>query len=134
MNLVPLEVPAVLQAHRGHLTGKVELADPAGKIELLQKALDQACDYGQQLWHQLDAQRRYLLGCLPPAPPLDTPHPIASGASPTGPGDETGWEHWMTAYAETTSTLAGPRGDSGYGRTEAEHEMRTRCRARQDLD
>lgn len=128
MSIVPIDMPAVLQADRGHLEGALALADDAGKIELLSRALDQACEYGQHLWRQLDTQRRYLLGCLPVAPSLDAPRPIDAGASPTGPDDEAGWEHWKSAYAEATSILAGPHGDAGYGRTEAEHEMRIRRR------
>lgn len=126
MTIVPIDLPAVLQAHREHLRGKEELADPANEIELLQQALSQACEYGQTLWQQLDSQRHYLLGCLPPARGSEDEQSEHVGAAPSGPDDEQGWRRWMDAYAEATSILAGPHGDSGYGRTEAETQAQAR--------
>ncbi|HEX2903980.1 MAG TPA: hypothetical protein VHO01_11045 [Jatrophihabitans sp.] len=126
LKLVPIELPSVLQAHRGHLTGEEELADSAEQLQLVQQALAAACEYGQLLWRELDGQRRYLLGSLPPAPPVAATGPAAGGAHPTGPADEAGWARWMAAYAGATSALAGPNGDSGYGRSEAEREAQAR--------
>ena len=70
------------------------------------------------------ALRSYLLGSLPPDP--RTPGLHRTGAAPTGPDDEPGWQNWMAAYAEAHSVLAGPQGDSGFGVSEAEREAQTR--------
>lgn len=87
-------------------------------------ALRRTTAYARMLWADLDAMRRYLLQSLPPDPRL--PGPVALGASPTGPDDEQGWARWCAAYAEVTSVLAGPRGDSGFGESEARREAQTR--------
>lgn len=122
METIPIDLPAVLQAHRGHLIGKEETAgDARAQLEVLQKALTEACEYGQALWHQLDAQRRYLLSSLPSADRTGT-----TGAAPTGPDDAVGWQNWQDAFAATTSILAGPHGDSGYGRDRAAVEAQAR--------
>ena len=69
--------------------------------------------------------RQYLLDCLPPDPHTAT-GPIATGAAPTGPEDEHGWQNWITAFAEVTSVLCGPHGDSGFGLSRAREEAQRR--------
>jgi hypothetical protein len=93
--------------------------------QLLDEALHATCAYAQQLWHDLDAMRAYLLDSLPPDPRAPGPHPTAC-ASPVGPDDETGWANWISAYAAVTSVLCGPGGDSGYGLAEARREATLR--------
>ena len=100
-------------------------ADHEARAQLLDDALHQTCAYAQQLWHDLDAMRGYLLDSLPPDPHAPGPHPTTS-ASPTGPDDDTGWDNWITAYATVTSVLCGPHGDSGYGLSEARREATLR--------
>lgn len=93
--------------------------------QLLDEALHETCAYAQQLWHNLDAVRAYLLDSLPPAPGAAGPHPTAS-ASATGRGDDNGWNNWISAYAAVTSVLCGPDGDSGYGLSEGRREATLR--------
>lgn len=87
-------------------------------------ALHDSCEYAQRLWHQLDDVRGYLRRCLPDDPSRPDAHRFRT--APTGPDDEQGWQDWMSTYAEVTSALAGPRGDSGYGEEEARNEARAR--------
>ena len=82
-------------------------------------------DYAQQLWHDLDAMRAYLLNSLPPDPRSPGPH-LTSSTAPTGPEDDTGWSNWISAYATVTSILCGPHGDSGFGLEEAQREATVR--------
>lgn len=122
----PIPTPQVLDPDR-------ILADERGDFtvhhhtreELLDEALHATCSYAQQLWHDLNAMRAYLLDSLPPDPRAPGPHPTAS-ASPTGPDDDTGWNNWITTYAAATSVLCGPNGDSGYGLSEARREAHLR--------
>lgn len=93
--------------------------------QLLDEALHATCAYAQQLWHDLDAMRAYLLDSLPPDPRAPSEHSAVS-ASPTGPDDDTGWDSWIKAYAAVTSVLCGPGGDSGYGLGEARREAKLR--------
>lgn len=122
----PIPTPQVLDPNRildndrGDFT-----ADHEARAQLFKEALHETCAYAQQLWHDLDAMRGYLLNSLPPDPRSPGPHPTAS-ASPTGPHDETGWDNWITAYAAVTSVLCGPHGDSGYGLGEGRREATLR--------
>lgn len=111
-----LDPDRILDNDRGDFT-----ADHEARAQLLDEALHETCTYAQQLWHDLDAVRGYLLNSLPPDPRAPGPHPSAS-ASPTGPDDDTGWDNWITAYAAVTSVLCGPDGDSGYGLSEGRRE------------
>jgi hypothetical protein len=88
-------------------------------------ALKDLREYGVILWEHLDLARHYLYDSLPsdPRQPGTTPR---LSASPTGPDDEDGWSRWMAAYAEVTSALAGPHGDSGFGASEAKLEAQRR--------
>lgn len=72
-------------------------------------------EYAQQLWRQLQIAREYLLTTT-----------TGGRATPAGPFDEPGWRDWKAVYAGITSTLAGPRGDAGFGLEEAELESRWR--------
>jgi hypothetical protein len=120
----PLSQPEVLDPDRLSIDDAGEPADLAARTEALQRALADTCAYGQRLWGDLDAVRRYLLDSLPSDP--RNPGVTRSGASPTGPDDDAGWHRWMAAYAEVTSALAGPHGDSGFGRSEALREAELR--------
>jgi hypothetical protein len=89
----------------------------------LEKALQDSCEYGQQLWERLDALRHYLVESLPHQPAEGS---RLGGAHPTGPDDEQGWFAWRNAYAAATSVLAGAHEDSGFGADEAEQIARQR--------
>jgi hypothetical protein len=117
-------LPSVLESERPQLRGEEELTDAEGRAELLQQALDEACAYGRALWHDVGMLRNYLLASLPSDPRAPGPHRTAT--SPTGPDDADGWQAWIDAYAEASSVLAGPRGDSGFGRGVAQHEAELR--------
>jgi hypothetical protein len=115
-----LDPDRVLVNARGDLT-----ADHESRAKLLEVALHDSCAYAQQLWHDLDAMRGYLLNSLPPDPRTPGVHTTVS-ASPTGPEDDTGWDNWINAYSAVTSVLCGPHGDSGFGVTEARHAANLR--------
>src|SRR6185437_787994 len=78
--------------------------DHESRADQLNEALHASCAYAQQLWHDLDAIRGYLLHSLPPDPRQPMQNPTAS-ASPTGPDDDAGWDNWVAAYAAVTSIL-----------------------------
>jgi hypothetical protein len=80
-----------------------------------EQTLRRTAEYAQQLWRQLHLAREYLLSTT-----------VAGRATPAGPQDEPGWRDWQAIYAGITSTLAGPRGDSGFAVSEAEMESRWR--------
>jgi len=122
----PIPTPQVLDPDRPLDNDRGDLiADHQARAQLLDDALHQTCSYAQQLWHDLDAMRGYLLNSLPPDPRSPGAHPTAS-ASPTGPDDDTGWDNWIAAYATITSVLCGPHGDSGYGLSEGHREATLR--------
>lgn len=93
----PIPTPQILDPDRQLANDRGSLStaeDHEARAELLDKALHETCAYAQQLWHQLDADRQYLMGSLPPDPRSPGPHPRAS-ASPTGPDDQQGWDNWI---------------------------------------
>lgn len=106
MQTIP--IPELLDA-QSQLSNLAD-ADPGPE-----RALRSTVEYAQQLWRQLQIAREYL---------LDTT--LGGRATPAGPQDEPGWRDWKTVYASITSTLVGPRGDSGFGLSEAELESRWR--------
>jgi hypothetical protein len=106
MQTIPM--PDVLDADNALIN--LSDADPASA-----RALRSTTEYAQQLWRQLQIAREYLLTTT-----------TAGRATPAGPYDEPGWRDWKAVYAGITSTLAGPRGDSGFGLSEAELESRWR--------
>lgn len=128
MDEIPM--PNVLDPDRMVSNSRDDMSvhDKAGLSEDLEQALHQSCQYGQQLWRDLDAVRGYLLDSLPPVPGeiSGTGRLDATSAAPTGPEDEEGWQNWIAAYAAVTSALAGPHGDSGYGMSEARREAQQR--------
>ncbi|MGH3264287.1 MAG: hypothetical protein ACRDNS_20090 [Trebonia sp.] len=78
--------------------------------------LSQGCNYGAALWEELDRERAYLLELA------------GDGGKPSVLRGGDDWEAWAHRFAEVTSALAGPTGDSGYGAGEArriaqEHSM-----------
>jgi hypothetical protein len=125
----PIPIPGILDPEGGHLLGELNAADkPEQQLADVRQALAEACSYGRALWHGVDVLRGYLLDSLPSDP--RTPGMHRTGAAPTGPDDEQGWQNWMAAYAGAHSVLAGPQGDSGFGVSEAEREAQTRRSAR----
>ena len=117
-----IPMPEVLDPHRPRLVAEENVGNAEARAEALDSALLKAAEYGQQLWRSLQDVRQYLLDSLPP----DRRHPGADsdrlGTSPTGPGDDAGWNRWIGTYAMVSSALAGPHGDSGYGLQQAEQE------------
>jgi hypothetical protein len=125
--IMPIPTPSVLDPGRS-LTDKREAISEREDVstsESLQRALNESCSYGQQLWQTLDAVRDYLTDSLPLDPRTPGDHTITS-ASPTGPTDDDGWNQWIDAYAAVTSTLVGPHGDAGYGLSEARNAANLR--------
>ena len=115
-----LDPDRIGQSHRiDSTTGVEELC------ELLNDELHHSCAYAQQLWHDLDAMRTYLLHSLG-AEPGSPSFRDGTSASPTGPDDDIGWDNWIAAYAAVTSTLCGPHGDSGFGLSEGRREAALR--------
>ena len=126
MDALPIPKPQVLDPHRRLVNDEDNFtANHEARAVLLQRALETSCAYADQLWDDLNAMRQYLLDCLPPDPHT-THSPVATGAAPTGPEDEQGWQNWMTAFAEVTSVLCGPHGDSGFGLSRAREEAQHR--------
>ncbi len=115
-----LDPDRVLDNDRNHLT-----ADHETRARLLEQALHESCSYAQQLWDNLDTVRAYLMDSLPPDPRSPEPHQ-QTGAAPTGPDDTAGWDNWIGTYANVTSALCGPHGDSGFGLGEARREATLR--------
>jgi hypothetical protein len=126
MHPTPVPPPHLLDPDRMLVNDRGGFSvDHETRADALQKALNETCEYAQQLWRDLDGVRSYLLTSLPPDPRAPDAHPTAS-ASPTGPDDEQGWEAWINAYAAVTSVLAGPHGDSGFGLGEARRAAQER--------
>ena len=98
--------------------------DHRSQAQLLDKALHETCGYADQLWTTLDKVRAYLLESLPPDP--RSPDATTTAASPTGPDDTHGWQNWVDTFADTTSVLCGPHGDSGFGLSRAKEEAQLR--------
>ena len=126
----PIPQPEVLDPDRVLSTDRDTMTDDdhRSRANLLDTALHETCEYAQQVWENLNRLRGYLLASLPPDPRTPGPH-TSTGASPTGPDDEQGWQNWIEAYAAAIATLAGPRGDSGYGLGEARREAELRRNA-----
>lgn len=123
----PIPVPHVLDPGRLLHNDRADLTkeEHRSRAQLLEKALRETCEYGQQLWDELDAVRQYLMQCLPPDPHEAGPQPML-GAAPTGPADEQGWANWRNTFGAVTSVLCGPHGDSGYGLAAARDAERMR--------
>jgi len=129
----PIPMPEVLDPGRvlGDSRQDMGLEAHRARAQLLNAALQETCAYGTKLWTDLNTVRRYLMNSLP-ADPATPGNRMVVGASPTGPDDDAGWNNWIDAYAAVTSALAGPRGDSGHGLSEARQAAqlrRTRIRA-----
>jgi hypothetical protein len=126
MDALPIPKPQVLDPHRLLVNDEDDFtANHEARAALLQRALETSCSYADQLWDDLNAMRQYLLDCLPPDPHTTTGL-VATGAAPTGPDDEQGWQNWMNAFAAVTSVLCGPHGDSGFGLSRARQEAQLR--------
>jgi hypothetical protein len=122
----PIAMPEVLDPERLLSDDREEMTgdEHRARAQKLNEALHESCAYGQQLWHDLDKLRTYLMESLPDDP--RRPGPTRASASPTGPDDAQGWDAWIGAFATVTSALAGPHGDSGYGLSEARHAAEQR--------
>ncbi len=114
-----LDPNRVLDNRRGDFT-----ADHKARAELLEAALQETCAYAQHLWDDLDSMRKYLIDSLPSDPRMPAPH--RASATPSGPDDDQGWQNWIDAFAEVTSVLCGPKGDSGFGLGRARQEAQLR--------
>jgi hypothetical protein len=119
-----IPLPAVIDPDRIYLEAEEKNPRQQDKTQVYKDALEDACNYAQKLWREMDVVRGYLLTMLPSDPRLPGPHRLS--ASPTGPGDEDGWRAWMDTYARATSVLAGPKGDAGYGYGEARQQAQLR--------
>lgn len=116
----PIPRPDVLDPDRVTSDEREEmtLADHRDRARQFHAALRESCAYAGALWNDLDALRGYLFHSLPPDPRAPGQRK-PTGAAPTGPDDQAGWENWINAYAAVTSVLVGPHGDSGFGLGEA---------------
>ncbi len=123
MQLIPkphiLDPDRILDNDRGGFT-----ADHKARADLLDAALHETCAYADHLWNDLNAMRKYLLDSLPTDPRAPGPHRVS--ATPSGPDDDQGWQNWIAAFAEVTSVLCGPHGDSGFGLGRARQEAQRR--------
>jgi hypothetical protein len=122
----PIHEPELLDPTRMLTDDRDDLSvtEHRNRSKLLAEALEDSCRYAQQLWHELDDVRGYLVRCLPDDP--QRPDAQRGATAPTGPDDEQGWNDWMGTYASVTSVLAGPHGDSGFGADEARREAYAR--------
>jgi hypothetical protein len=127
----PVPMPQILDPDRLLTRERDDMTagEHRSRAKQFEDALNESCEYAQQLWKRLEQTRDYLVRMLPPDP-HDPDYSGPYGAAPTGPDDEAGWEAWIDAYSEVTSALAGPHGDSGYGRSEA----RLVAQFRRDVD
>lgn len=114
-----LDPDRILDNDRGEFT-----ADHKARADLLDAALHETCAYADHLWSDLNSMRKYLLDSLPTDPRAPGPHRVT--ATPAGPDDEQGWQNWIDAFAEITSVLCGPHGDSGFGLGRARQEAQLR--------
>lgn len=108
----PITMPDVLDPSRSVLLAEPEGSghDSAERLERAQRALTQACEYGQQLWHELDSVRSYLRADVAEGDG-------AAVASLLRSTDQ--WHVWAHVYSEVCSALSGPRGDRALGESEA---------------
>jgi hypothetical protein len=122
----PIGEPELLDPKRTLTDDRDDLtvSEHRQRAQLLASALEDSCRYAQQLWHQLDEVRHYLVRALPDDP--QRPDARRHATAPTGPDDDAGWDDWMGTYAAVTSVLCGPHGDSGFGDDEARREARAR--------
>lgn len=125
----PIPQPHILDPDRILSDDREEMtaAEHRSRAQELDAALHESCAYAQQLWTDVARARQYLYDSLPPDPRHPTVERV--GATPNGPDDEQGWQHWMDAYSELTSVLAGPHGDSGMGVKEAQNAANLRRNA-----
>lgn len=110
-NLPEIPRPEVLDAHRtlGDTREDFTLEDHRSRAQLLASALDEACGYASALWDTSARMRTYL-----------------HEHTPDDPADDAAWSAWQDAYAATVSILCGPRGDSGFGASQAQLVAQTR--------
>ena len=79
-----------------------EIDDHRERVDAVLYELRRTCDYGQALRAELQGVREYL-----------------STRVPGDPNDLDAWRTWRIVYASVVSSLAGAKGDSGFGVEEA---------------
>jgi len=94
----------------------------SGEDEPVSAAVSNAADgelavYAQQLWAALDDSARYLREQVA----RGGSGPLLANKGPLLSTDEQ-WQRWCATYAGVLGVLAGPAGDQGYGRQEAQLE------------
>lgn len=129
-DIADVPMPQILDPNRlqSHDRDDMTMTEHRSRAQQLDLALQESCDYAQDLWRTLDAARHYLMESIPSDPTTGSFERVS--ASPTSFDDEDGWERWIDVYGTVTSALCGPHGDSGFGRMEAqEAAQRRRARA-----
>ena len=132
-----IAVPSVLNAGRLPIDDRGEFTAEQHKAssDALAQELESTTDYARSLWNQLNEVRAYLLTAAPQNPRMIEGMP-RTGAEPTGPGDEAGWQRWTATLAAVTSLLVGPKGNLRYAEQEAvreQHDRRMPADATRDL-
>lgn len=118
---VAMRIPELLEG-ADPLSAEIDSWDESmGATELLpivrrlSTGLDRSAAYGRSLWRQLELVATYLR------------EDIAHGAATEGMDaillDERQRGRWAEVYSSTLSLLASSRGDSGYGREQAQLEL-----------
>ena len=116
----PVPMPQILDPDRLPMPERDDMTvdEHRDRAAAVRRELHRTCEYGQALWHTLEAVRQYLVDSLPSEPDADGV--VAKPAtSPTGKHDDDGWTVWEQVYGAVTSSLAGVTGDAGYGAEEA---------------
>lgn len=102
MDSVPM--PQILDAERIRRPERDDMTvhEHQNRAEGFRIELERSCEYGQALWSKLTEVREYLAE--------QTPGPDA---------DDVQWSQWSALYGSVTSSLAGTKGDNGFGAQEA---------------
>ena len=104
LDLPEVPMPQVLDPDRLIMPERDDMTidEHRGRTDAVLTQLRRTCEYGRQLWHELEAVRAYL------------------GTNvPADADDAQAWLAWRTRYAAVVSSLAGTMGDSGFGADEA---------------
>ncbi len=105
----PIPMPDVLDVNRDVALNDASDDDSArAQLDRARHALNRVCAYAQDLWRELDDVRRYLAEGVAGT---DGSRSLLQSAAE--------WESWARTFADVSSTLAGPAGDSGAGESAA---------------